>query len=290
MQKSSTILDELKQISQVVADLPARLPFEVPDGYFEQLPDKLAVIAKSADPESGVVNETNRNLPYSVPQGYFDNLAGDILNRIKADALAPDQEINLLSPTLSKLEKKGPFRVPEGYFHETPSNVVAGIKALDFVNSELEIVSPQLLALKDLQVFTAPDGYFEALPAQILGKIKPGGKVVTGNFLRQVKRFAAAAAVIGVMAIGLLVFNRRQESNLASDTVATELDSSIKHISDAALITYIENNDAAIPEPANGSVTNMQQADLKEMLADVSDRDLETYLEAYGIGEDNLNN
>ena len=290
MQKSSTILNELREISQVVADLPTRVPFVVPDGYFEQLPDKLAVIAKSADPDSATLNEISRSLPYPVPEGYFDNLAGNILNRINTDSLAPEQEISLLSPLLSKLEKKSPFTVPEGYFQETPSNIVARVKALDFVNSELEIDSSELLALKDRQVFTVPDGYFEALPAEILGKVKPGGKLVTGIFRRQVIRFAAAAAIIGVIAIGLLVFNRNSETNLATTTVATELDSSIKQISDAALINYLENNDVAIPEPANGSVVNMQQADLKEMLADVSDRDLETYLQAYGIAAENLNN
>ena len=288
MQKSSTILNELREISQVVAGLPADLPFEVPAGYFEQLADKLAIIAKSAEPESAIPGD--RQLPYSVPPGYFDSLAQDILNRIHADTLAPDQEINLLSPLLSSLEKNGPFTVPKDYFQETPANVVAGVKALDFVHSELEIISPELLALKDRKVFTVPNGYFESLPAQILLQVKPAGKVVTGNFRRQAVRFAAAAAIIGVMAIGLLMFNRKSETNLASNTVSTELDSSLKHLSDAAIINYIQNNDVAIPEPANGSVANMQKADLKEMLADVSDRDLETYLKAYGISEENLNN
>src|SRR5687768_12569424 len=290
MQKSSTILNELREISQVVADLPTHLPYGVPEGYFEQIADHLVVMAKSEATESSILTEDNRKLPYSVPEGYFDNLANNILNRIHGDSLSPDEEITLLSPLLSKLEKSGPFSVPEGYFQETPSNVVAGVKALDFVHSELEIVSPGLLALKDRQVFTVPDGYFPALPAQILQKVKPAGKVIAGNFRRQVTRFAAAAAIIGLMAIGLLMFNRKSETNLASNTLATELDSSLKNISDAAIINYIENNDVAIPEPANGSVANMQQEDLKEMLADVSDRDLETYLQAYGISEENLNN
>ena len=288
MQKSSTILNELREISKVVADLPASLPFEIPAGYFEQLADKLLVTAKSAEPESAIPGD--RELPYTVPQGYFDNLAEDILNRIHAENLAPDQEIKLLSPLLSRLEKNGPFTVPKDYFQETPANVVAGVKALDFVHSELEIISPELLALKDSKVFTVPDGYFESLPAQILLKVKPAGKVVTGDFRRQVARFAAAAAIIGVMAIGLLMFNRKDETDFAASSVSTELDSSLKHLSDAAIINYIQNNDIAIPEPANGSVANMQQTDLKEMLADVSDRDLETYLKAYGISEENHNN
>ena len=59
MQKSSTILNELREITQVVADLPTRLPYEVRGGYFEQLADKLVVIAKSADAESGIINKTN---------------------------------------------------------------------------------------------------------------------------------------------------------------------------------------------------------------------------------------
>src|SRR6476660_5837714 len=56
--------------------------------------------------------------PYQVPEGYFDQLPAAILNRISESNLAEDpvSELSDLSPLLASIPKSNPFHVPEGYF------------------------------------------------------------------------------------------------------------------------------------------------------------------------------
>jgi hypothetical protein len=293
MQKSNTIINELRGISQVVADLPGNHPFKVPEGYFEGLAERITSHVISHETEARTLNEDGKKAgtPFSVPDGYFDHLAEQVLNRIQAENASAAEEINILSPLLAKLDKTPLLAVPEGYFEETPANVVAGVQALDFVQAELEIVSPELLALKNRQVFTVPEGYFQQFPTEILKKVKPSGVVIRGNFGKKVLQYAAAAAVIGIIAVGVLLFNRKPEdSNVASTTVPTEIEASLNKISDAELAKYVENSSVTLPEPAMVTAANMGKEDLKEMLTDVSDKDLESYLAAYGITKEDLTN
>ena len=67
--------------------------------------------------ESRLSPEIN-GLPYQVPQGYFENLPDIILARIKMDRLNAAEEISELSPLLAGLSRKMPFDVPAGYFGE----------------------------------------------------------------------------------------------------------------------------------------------------------------------------
>src|SRR5258707_799441 len=113
MDSRTTILDELKEISPLVATI-------------------------------------GHEAPYTVPAGYFKGLAGTVLNRIKASsATSPKEELAFLSPLLNRLEKKSPYSMPAGYFNELPDNVVSGVQAIEFVNEELENLSPLMASLKD---------------------------------------------------------------------------------------------------------------------------------------------
>jgi hypothetical protein len=167
---------------------------------------------------------------------------------------------------------------------------VAGIKAIDFVQAELEIVPSQLLEMKKINVFTVPEGYFEALPHQILKKVKPKTKILSFNFPSRIVRYAAAAAVIGVMAIAFLLFNRDNDTYVADTTTNTELESGIKNVSDEEIKNYVENNATSLPDATNATGADLQQQDIKDMLAEVSDKDIEQYLEAYGISKEELTN
>ncbi|MFM7671343.1 MAG: hypothetical protein ACKO6Q_01980 [Bacteroidota bacterium] len=55
-------------------------------------------------------------MPYAVPEGYFEGLAGQVMARIRQEEA--EQELSTLSPTLSKLSRQTPYSVPDGYFAE----------------------------------------------------------------------------------------------------------------------------------------------------------------------------
>lgn len=58
--------------------------------------------------------------PYQVPEGYFNDLPDVILSRVRTEeTMTANEEIAALSPLLGSLSRIPPFKVPEGYFTET---------------------------------------------------------------------------------------------------------------------------------------------------------------------------
>jgi hypothetical protein len=83
MENRNNILNELREISPVVADIGHQVPYTVPAGYFEGLADRLLLLVKADQANTPVLPKTDH--PYQVPQGYFEGLANTILQRVKAD-------------------------------------------------------------------------------------------------------------------------------------------------------------------------------------------------------------
>ncbi|MFZ9239606.1 MAG: hypothetical protein ACO22R_00585 [Chitinophagaceae bacterium] len=79
MAKDSNIQNELKDISQAVANLDGKTPFAIPAGYFQQFPQKLM---QNFENESFIKEEFS------------------------------------LSPLMRSLQSKTPFEVPASYFNE----------------------------------------------------------------------------------------------------------------------------------------------------------------------------
>jgi hypothetical protein len=287
MENRNTILNELKAISPVVAEAGFRNVYEVPAGYFEALPGRMLELLKGAEEEVSPVLPEKKDNPYQVPQGYFDNFAASVLQRIKAgEAKSAKEELETLSPLLSGLGKKMPFSTPDNFFEELSDNAVSGAKAIDFVNVELENLSPLMSSLKDKQVYEAPAGYFDQLPQQILQKVKlQPAKVVSMNFTRRVVRYAAAAVVAGlvVAAAWLYIGNSGTEESIVGS----------EQISDDALESFIENqNSVSLAETtilAANTNAEIDEEDMKDMLADVSDEELQKYVDQYNA-KDNLTN
>jgi hypothetical protein len=112
------ILKEISELSPVVANIPKRNPFSVPEGYFDQFSD--SVLAKIAINQ---VLKKSPGLPFEVPSGYFEGLADNILTRIKSgDAEKSDHspeirsELESIAPLLNRISRTNLYSVPPGYF------------------------------------------------------------------------------------------------------------------------------------------------------------------------------
>ena len=139
-------------------------------------------------------------------------------------------------------------------------------------------------------VYQVPAGYFVQLPGQVMKAIKAQqpAKVVSMSFTRRIMRYAAAAVVAGlIITAGWLYIGNRGITNptgLAPKDVA-KLDS----ISDEMLQKYLENQ---TPTPAENviaattAVDELDANDMKDMLADVTDEDLQQYIEKYSTLKD----
>ncbi len=113
MSSSENILNEMKEISLLLADADRILPFTLPQGYFEGFPD--AVIHKIQNAPA-LLPEAKHS--YQVPDNYFETLPERILSKIQVDHRASHEELNLVAPLLTKIGREPVMSVPEGYFEQ----------------------------------------------------------------------------------------------------------------------------------------------------------------------------
>lgn len=228
---------------------------------------------------SPVVAGIEAQVPYEVPAGYFDTLAENLLQRAKAaSAASASEELAILSPLLNQLDKKSPFHTPAGYFEEFPDTAMAGAMAIDFVQAELEKESVILSSLKAINVYQAPAGYFEQFPATMLAKVQhqqQTAKVVPMH-RRKIWRIAAAAVVAGALAITTWLYFQVADTTPPAVPVA-----GLEKVSDTELQQYIDNQLVNFTEtnPVSVEPGEINTEDMKEMLADVTDEELQKYLD-----------
>jgi hypothetical protein len=284
MLNRNTILNELKELAPGLVSMPQENPYQVPTGYFDKLPERMLELVKI---EGSPVLQNNKENPYQVPTGYFENLSDIILNKVRAiESGSPKEELEVLSPLLSGLSKKAPFSIPQGYFEELPSNITDGAKAIDLVNEELENLSPLMNGLKGVNVYEVPARYFEQLPELVLQKAKQQqpAKLVSMTFTRKVMQYAVAAAMTGLIIMGALKL---------INNPATPSDINIASIPETEIIQYLESN-GDNTEPVLTTTTDEESIDLsaddmKEMLADISDEELQQFVEQAG-GNNSITN
>ena len=147
MQESINILNELRESgADVLMDIGNKSPYSVPEDYFDSLASQVlaAIFLKylpSENPYSvpsgyfehlpGIILEKvnlYKNLPlpaskekhlYSVPQGFFDGFADTVLEKITSSAgINVQEELEELSPLLSRIPKTNVYSVPDNYFEQ----------------------------------------------------------------------------------------------------------------------------------------------------------------------------
>lgn len=101
MSQREAIKNELKQMGLSLEHLSARIPYRVPEGYFEAFSDLLL--------DRLAVNvDLSKSKVYQLPDGYFDGLSDSIIAAIrKAEVM---EEMESLSPLLNTLSKEMPFQ------------------------------------------------------------------------------------------------------------------------------------------------------------------------------------
>ncbi|MBV4357943.1 hypothetical protein [Pinibacter aurantiacus] len=248
MTRDRYILNELFEISPVVTNISHQMPYEVPAGYFDKLPE--------------IIMEMIANEQYESVSG----------------------ELQSLSPLLSGISRTTPYEVSQDYFNDLSTNVLAGANAIDFVNNELENLPSFLEDLKHKQTYSTPEGYFEALPGAIFKELKieqvatqQEAKVVKGNFSNNIFKYAAAAAIIGFVFIaGWLFLGNKQVA--PGNTGIAAIETEVKAVSDSDLNNFVEKNTLGGSLALYTDSTQLADDDVKYMLADVSDADLQQYL------------
>jgi len=211
--------------------------------------------------------------PFQVPQGYFDGFAEQVMMGIKADGLSAKEELQGLSPLLSGLEKKLPYEAPVGYFSELSEHAVAGVKAIEIVNMELENLSPVMNKLKTVNVYEAPEGYFDSLADNVLKIVEKRRTAKVIPMGRKIMRLAVAAVVAGLIAIGAWMYfgSGKPAASIAS------IENKVKQVSEDEMLNFLETDAQVVPESTMNNSDQIDEADMKSMLANVSDEKLEQF-------------
>ena len=220
--------------------------------------------------DSSLSSELDSNA-FSVPEGYFDGLANSILAKIKEEMpVSASEEITGLSPLLAGISRKLPYSIPENYF----SLNIDGLQAFTSENEESLILS----FIDKEMPYEVPSGYFANVPEQVLGKVSnPGAKVVALR-KRNWMGLAMAAIVTGILAIsGIVYFNNRTTSNGTSNDPAM----AVKKASTEELNDFIKTTavDAADSKSSLTVLNKPPKTEAKKLFADVSDKELDDFLD-----------
>lgn len=241
MKRNKTILEELGEISSLVAELPPALPFQVPEGYFESLPEKILARVHALE-------------------------TGD-----------PATELKALSPLVAGLPKRSPFSVPEGYFDKVPDETKAGLSGILQANDILEdLPGPLLESLRNVNVYTVPENYFEAFPRQVLNIVKSKGRVIniTGKWLR----YAAAAAVIGLIAVAVWFVFSPKNVNPGENTIVKQTERGIDKLSDEAILEFADPTTMLYYGSTVSTGDDLNDENMHYLFGNVSDEALQQYL------------
>jgi hypothetical protein len=205
--------------------------------------------------------------PYSVPAGYFEGLAASVLAKVRNSEAA--EETAALSPLLAGISRQMPYSVPESFFQANIEHLPALVSGdqeslvLSFVEKEMP--------------YSMPQGYFDALPEQVLEKVADRRAKLVPITRRKWMRLAVAAMIAGIIAVsGFLYFNRSGQMSVDNPQWVAK---NLKGISSKGIEEFVKTAPVTSTSTATAQNKPARTADVKEMLQDVSDKELDAFLD-----------
>lgn len=277
MNRNEIILNELRQISPVVAGINNHNVYSVPQDYFQSLSDEISVRI--------IVPNLPAEMPYAVPADYFSGLPFNIMSRLKENVVFNPAASNKSLPVYS---------VPEGYFNTLAGNILQRVKANtgNEVSEELEAISPLINSISRANVYSVPELYFETVnlvvanaPNETWHKAKV---VEMKSGSKSWFRYAAAACVAALIITGAYLFfnvpaaGSKQNSGTQIASIGTEsknidIDKSIAALSDDEINNYLAKDVSNSIYDYSGAET--YDPDIDNLLQSASDEELQKYLD-----------
>ncbi len=199
-------------------------------------------IVKELEEISPVVAQLNPMVPYQVPEVYFDTLSSVIMARI---ATGGHEENSLLQVA----GKQMPQDVPAHYFENLADSILSKINTQtgQSVADELQELSPVLTGISKTNVYEVPDGYFNGVAETVTAQTTDT-KVVSISSRKLWIRYAAAAAVITMIAFGINLITKQQTipgnpfkiAGVEPIKTQKQFNNELASLSDDAIVQYLE--------------------------------------------------
>jgi len=287
MEERNEISVELSTLSALMSGIGRQTPYRAPVGYFDQLP---ATVLSRVAPT------------YQVPDGYFDGFAARVLARIKTGTPAEEE----LPPLFRELSRITPYQVPQGYFDELspvltvahdrptygiPEEYFAGLPGRILEKITGPVALPSQPAALPNQPVTLPSRPV-ALPARPVpaAKVIPMERAATGKVLKgNWWKYSSAAAIAACL---LLIFSWPQPDNKvtqnAQNAATADIPRALQKVSDQEIRAYLDDQRAMLTEPVTNTTAtlDMNEGDVKSFVGEVSDSELQQYMEEHGKAED----
>jgi hypothetical protein len=215
-----------------------------------------------------VANINRRNV-YSVPFSYFLDLPEQLLSFVKQHS-----QTSTLAPSAM------PFKVPDAYFSGLSDEILKKVKQQHSANSDVEReladIAPILNTISKNPPHTVPAGYFENLEAR---KDKSSAKVVSLNKGSRFLRYAAAAAITGLVAIGGIFYANNDTADNALSAAPKFDQQKVKQLSDEEILNYLNSDPAATDIMVSNKDSEKQ---LINYTRDLTDEEISNFLEEHG--------
>jgi hypothetical protein len=251
MKKQEHILAELKSLNSSLSVENHQDTYSVPSGYFDGF--AASVLAKikaenqSADEIPPLLAGIPRKMPFSVPEGYF----GENLETLPS--IIREEE----SPVLAAIGKAVPYELPQGYFEEFSETL----------NKRISKPQAKVIPLQ------ARKWARMAVAAAITGIIAFSGY----NYLNDDSETAATVAYKADSV------NKQTAALQKEATVVADL----KKVSEKELDAFIQNVEIPRKTTINNADAE-SKSDLEETLKHVSDVELESFLEEMPTADEEL--
>jgi hypothetical protein len=79
-----SVMDELVQLSPFLAGISKKMPYSVPEDFFQSNIEGLKAFT-SENEESLVLSFIDKEMPYEVPTGYFANISEQVLEKVSGE-------------------------------------------------------------------------------------------------------------------------------------------------------------------------------------------------------------
>ncbi len=292
MDYRAEILEEIRNLSPVIANIQKKNVYTYPHGYFDGLPER--VCALTSQPESDFL--ANKKTPYSVPPNYFETLSAQIMAQANLSKDVIAEELLTIAPFLNTIERKNVWHVTPDYFSGFNNDVLKKINGhqLDLahqqnsfnlsqsesseVRLELDSIAPTLNQINRQTPLTLPRNYF----ANFAVNPKVNKPAVLITMFSKVSQFTkyAAAAVIGALLLtgGFLFVNK--SSNQSGEAISSKhsqineyTPEAIESLTDQEIKEYLSTNGSNYTSPVI-----WDESEVEELMHQMTEEEIKQYL------------
>jgi hypothetical protein len=183
-------------------------------------------------------------------------------------------ELSSISQPVADMPNNNPFTVPEAYFSTLPAKLLSRIEQ---ENTRFQPLSPLLESLKKENPFVVPENYISSFKVSLPQK---EGLLVPFFSIKNMLKYAAAAAIVGIIATFAALSNKTEEKTAVAFTAEQ---SSISEeafaffLSESGLSENEQNQNIEI-DLSESLLVNLNPKLISEILTEIPENDISTYM------------